>query len=139
MNKCYLCRKPINKEGKLKFCHACDKRIAKKLPLFIHCKPTDENLNAIVKMVADTIRKWDKRMFTTGKPIKSMDSLVKKIQNNEYVIIRYGRGRNKPTHPGWLVSMPFKTIIEYLAVNRICKAEKNKRYKAPISHSILNP
>jgi hypothetical protein len=128
-NKCYLCRKPINKEGKLKFCKKCDKRIAGKLPLFIHCKPTEENLNGIIKMVADVIKKRDKRMFKLGKPIKSMDTLVKKLQNNEWVIIRYGRGRDKPIHPGWLISMQFKTVLQFLQNNRICEAKYNRRAK----------
>jgi len=126
-NKCYLCGRRINKEGKLRFCKPCDKRITRKLPLFLHCKPTERSLNNIIKMVADVLKKQDRRMFRMGKTIKSMDTLIKKLQKNEWVIIKYGGGHNKPHHPVWIINMHLRVVVYYLQTGRICEAIKNKR------------
>ena len=121
-NKCYLCKKPVTSNKKLKLCKSCEKRVCRKLPLFIHCKPTDENLDGIIKIVADHIKKQDKRRYVPGKPIESFDKLVKRLENNEWVIVRYGMGNNKPTHPGWILSWQLKTVMQYVGNKRICEA-----------------
>jgi len=126
-NKCYLCGKAVETSNKLAFCKRCEKRVVKRLPLFVGVKPTERSLNNIIKMVADVLKKQDRRMFRMGKTIKSMDTLIKKLQKNEWVIIKYGGGHNKPHHPVWIINMHLRVVVYYLQTGRICEAIKNKR------------
>ena len=78
-------------------------------------------------MVADNLKKRDRRLFIMGKPIKSLDILIKELRKNEWVIIRYGHGRDKPTCANWVVHMQFKIVVKYIEEGRICEAILNKR------------
>lgn len=66
------------------------------------------------------------KKFTRGRQIKSLDTLNRRLKNDGWVIIRFGGFivKEKPMHFGWVISFPFRTILQYLELGRIFAAKR---------------
>ncbi len=66
-------------------------------------------------------KKKDKRMFREGRPIRSMNELVKLTDAGEWVMLL-----GKPKHHGWIISMTFRTLRYFLARKTLRLAVRNQ-------------
>lgn len=60
--------------------------------------------------------------YSKGRVIRSM-----RILDREFFNFRYVYWRHKPQHPSWLMSMPYRTLLNAVKSGILYKTKENKK------------
>ena len=59
-------------------------------------------------------------MYRSGRVVRSMSELAGLVQSGQYVCLR-----GKPLHPGFIISMTFRTVLRAMEWRQIKRAVRN--------------
>lgn len=67
-----------------------------------------------------------KKKYKKGREILSMTGLVTILKRDKFVMVHYGAHTFKPSHEGFILSLPFRVVLSFLNRGRIYRVLKNK-------------